>query len=92
LFPAAAFVGAGTFNWRELAQQTHTESFSGLGESPYFPTLRGPRRQAMGDTGAEFGVTNSAFAASVKADTLDVNKGEGLGLSLLAFDAADFGK
>lgn len=48
-----------------------------MGESPYFPTLRGPRRRLAGNGNAGGGVTNAAFALSVNAATLDGNsKGE----------------
>lgn len=51
-----AFVGAGTFNWRTLAKQTTADSVTGLGEAPYFPTLRAPRKKTFSTS------DNSGFA------------------------------
>lgn len=70
-------MGAGTFNWRALATQTAAESVSGLGESPYFPTLRGARKKhTPGAEGGSAGVSSPTFQLKVNNATADQGKGK----------------
>lgn len=69
-------MGSGSFIWRALAVQTASESVKGLGESPYFPTLRGPRKKHVPGSPSGVGVTGPEHLLPVNKATADKGKGE----------------
>lgn len=79
-------MAAGSFNWRALATSTASDSVTGLGESPYFPTLRGPHRKGSSGSSAGAGVTDATCALPINTATCDKDKGKREGLLLCMYN------
>ena len=69
-------MGSGSFNWLALASQTASESVTGLGESPYYPTLRAPRKKVSAHAHTGASVHNPEFGLSINANANSCGEGQ----------------